>query len=160
MIPAGLGNRIRLAAGAACLIVAAALFVTKVPETYRAASAAADSNARRYTPPAYRLISTGDTLDIPYEISAAALQYIPPGAIYKIVLPGDPVTAQSSYGIQPFAYANVSDWLRYLLLPAEPVLASQAAPYVICWGCDTTPYDSHTDWLWHNDSGSAIGRVH
>jgi len=159
MVPAGLGNRIRFAAGAACVLVAATLFVTKVPDAYRSASATADSN-RKYDTPTYRLLSTGDMLDIPYELSAAAFQYIPPGAAYKVVLPGTPEAAQAGYGIQPITYDTFAPWLRYLLLPAKPVDASEQAPYIVCWGCDTTPYDTHTDWLWHNDQGAGIGHVH
>jgi hypothetical protein len=38
-------------------------------------------------------------------------------------------------------------------------VASTHLEYVICWGCDTSPWDGRTTWLFRNDQGVAIGRV-
>jgi hypothetical protein len=97
-------------------------------------------------------------LGISRDLQAQALADIPPGSKYVLLLPGDPQTASAGYGIGPVAYETVGPWLNYLLLPSRPVPPEQAR-YVICWGCDTSPWDHRTTWLYGNGQGVTIGRV-
>ena len=62
------------------------------------------------------------------------------------------------YGINPITYETAVPVLRYLLLPAWPVDPADAR-FVICFGCDTDPWDRRTTWLWKDNRGDAIGRV-
>ena len=159
MIPADLGNQIRLVVGAVCVLGGSYLLASHLPNTVRTMNAAVRSDAS-FTP-VYRLVRTGDTLDIPRDLQEQALELIPPGSQYALLLPPTLTeAAQKSYKIDPFAYAVVGDWLRYLLLPSRPVAGPGQARYIICFGCDTTPLDGPTTWLWRNDQGAAIGRVH
>jgi hypothetical protein len=150
-------KRVRFAVGVACVAVAAVLFVLRVPHAARSLNHAAGADAR-YSSPLYRELVTGDILDIPYELQAAALQYVPAGATYQLQLAAPGPGALSSYGIQPFVYDVFEPWMRYLLLPSKEV-GGDHPQYVICWGCDTGPWDRRTDWLWRNGQGALIGRV-
>ena len=158
MIPTGLGNRLRLALGVACVIAGAVTLVSHVPRTVRSMNATERSDV--LTSALDRLIKTGDTLDIPSDLQTHALAAIPPGSEYALLLPPTVTpAAEKSYGMDQFAHDVVGAWLRYLLLPSRPVADPGQARYIVCWGCDTTPWDGHTDWLWRNDKGAAIGRV-
>jgi hypothetical protein len=130
--------------------------MTKIPGTVRAENASARYDATMS--PIYRELFTGDTLGIPFDLSDNALKLIPPGAKYLILGPSDEETAQTAYGMNAITYETFFPWLRYLLLPARPAVQGKAR-WVICWGCDTSPYDGHTDWLWTNGNGAVIGRV-
>ena len=48
---------------------------------------------------------------------------------------------------------NVAGYYRYFLLPRRP---AEAAPWVICYGCDTTVYGSGAKVVWQDDEGVSI----
>ncbi len=137
------------------MVVAVGLLVLHVPRVVRTMNTAARTAPNTQE---YRLIETGDTLDIPYELSYQALTLIPPRATWALLLPNQEI-ASDSYGIGAITYETVFPWLRYLLLPARPVADVAKPHYVICWGCNTAPWDHHTTWLWRGEDGAAIGRV-
>ena len=86
-----------------------------------------------------------------------ALSVIPKGSDYALLLPAT-IGQTSAYGIEPITFEVAFAWMRYLLLPDRPVDPAQAR-YVICFACDTSPWDHHTTWLWKNNQGESIGRV-
>jgi len=156
-VPAsGFPDRARLVVGALCVALAAVLFVWHVPSTVRSFDAQVGTYSYIHDE-VTRDVTTGDGLGIPYDLQVAALADIPPGARYTLLLPENEQVA-SVYRITPLAFETAGDFLRYLLLPAEPVAPAEAR-YLICWGCDTTPWDHRTDWLWQTDQGESIGRL-
>lgn len=150
-------DRVRLAIGAACVLAAAWLFATRVPQAVRSMNASVRSDAYVENDPTERVLTSGDILGIPFRLQLEALTLIPKRSDYALLLPPSEQDG-APYGIAPITYATVGPFLRYLLLPALPVSPS-VAHYVICWGCDTAPWDHRTTWLWNNDQGQAIGRV-
>ena len=151
-------RRLRLAVGLVCVGVAAFLFVVEVPRTVRALDASAADNESSITSPVERLVRTGRSLDIPRDLQEAALADIPPGSRYALLVAPSSPGAEKAYGIDDVASETIGPFLFYLLLPSLPV-DSTHPEYVICWGCDTSPWDGRTTWLFRNDQGVAIGRV-
>jgi hypothetical protein len=143
--------------GVACVVAAVALFVVEVPETVRALDASL-KGVSYIKDPVNRSLTSGDMLGIPRDLQTGALSKIPAGSKYALLLPGDEQSASTDYGIAPVTYETVAPWLNYLLLPSRQVPPEQAR-YIICWGCDTSPWDHHTTWLFGNSRGVAIGRV-
>ncbi len=62
------------------------------------------------------------------------------------------------YGIQPVTFEVVARYLFYELLPSVPA-SSATAQYILCWGCNTAPWDHRTTWLYTDTQGVAIGKV-
>ncbi len=156
MRAATLSDRLRLAFGALLVATAAALLVWHVPTTVRSLDAQVGTYGYIHDG-LTRQVTTGDALGIPYALQVAALADIPPGARYTLLLPANQQLA-TVYGISPLAFVTAAAFLEYLLLPAEQVAPSEAR-YLICWGCDTTPWDQRTDWLWQSDQGQSVGRL-
>jgi hypothetical protein len=156
-VPAAtLSDRLRLAFGALLVATAAALLVWQVPTTVRSLDGQLGTYGYIHDG-VTRQVTSGDALGIPYALQVAALADIPPGAHYTLLLPANQQLA-SVYRISPLAFDTAPAFLEYLLLPAEQVAPSEAR-YLICWGCDTTPWDHRTDWLWQTDQGQSIGRL-
>ena len=147
---------IRLGIGIACVLVTVAAFAVKVPAAIREFNSAVRGDAY-IKDQLGRVLTSGDSLGLPYGLQAEALQLIPPDSDYAVLLPATPEAA-APYGMNSLTYVLVEPFLRYLLLPARPA-PPEDAHYVICWGCDTSPWDHRTTWLWKNDQGQAIGRV-
>lgn len=148
---------VRFVVGVACVVSAALLFAVKVPNEVRAIDRSVKGLAY-ITDPVGRSLTSGDMLDISRDLQDQALTKIPSGSRYAVLLPGDPQSAEQGYGINIVAYETVRPWLNYLLLPSYQVPDDQAQ-YIVCWGCDTSPWDHRTTWLFTNDKGVAIGKV-
>jgi len=153
---AGLASWIRFGLGVAGVVVASLSFVLHVPGAVRRLDSTVSADAY-ITDPLGRELTSGDILGIPSELQREALQLIPKDSDYVLMLPPDPESAAKS-GMATITWMTVGPFLHYLLLPARPV-DSTVAHYVICWHCDTTPWDGITTWLWKTDEGEAIGRV-
>lgn len=159
-VAAGIGLRtsaLRFAVGIGCVAAAAWLFVAKVPQTVRSLNGTVASYAG-IGDDDYRSMKVGAVLGIPRDLQEHALAQIPPGSTYAVLLPESPAFASSAYGIAEITYDTVGPFLNYLLLPSVQV-PSDEARYVICWGCDTDPWDHRTTWLFTDPQGVAIGRV-
>jgi hypothetical protein len=104
-----------------------------------------------------RLLTTGAIQGVPRGLQSEALALIPPRSDYAVLLPAT-LDAAAAYGINSITYATAVPFLRYLLLPSWPVDPGQAR-YVICFGCDTGPWDQRTTWLWKDSHGDSIGKV-
>lgn len=151
-----LADRARFGIGLGCVLVAAALFVLHAPRAIRTMNATVRADAY-ITNPLGRELTSGDALGIPFDLQQHALQLIPGGASYALLLPADQ-DAAARYGISPITFATVGPFLRYLLLPAWPASRGDAR-YVICWRCDTKPLLGRVSWLWRDGQGEAIGRA-
>jgi hypothetical protein len=149
-----LPDRLRFAVGFACVAAAIGYLVWGVPHEAKQASAAVGFYAYIKTPET-RLLTTGDSLDIPYGLQAEALSAIPASADYAVVLP-DSQTRAGAVGINPITYETVVPWLRYLLLPAE-LSSMREARYIVCWECDRAVWNRRVRWLWTAEPGMAIG---
>jgi hypothetical protein len=149
---------VRLVVGLACVAGAVVLFAVKVPKTVNSLNASVRADAY-ITDPLGRQLTSGDMLGISRDLQAEALADIPAGSTYALLLPASEQAANDGYGIGPVAYVTAGPWLNYLLLPSYPVPPDQAR-YIVCWGCDTSPWDHHTTWLYENGQGVTIGRVH
>ena len=134
-------GRVRFAIGVGCVIVAVGALVLYVPRTVRSMNDTARASPKGVE---YRSLYTGDTLGIPFTLQSEAISLIPPHARYALLLPASQDTAAATYGIGEITYVTVLPWLRYLLLPALPVENPKQAQYIICWGCNTAPWDHHT----------------
>ena len=149
-------GRVRLAVGVGCVAFAAVLFVWHVPRAVRSLDATVRGYGYLGTAQA-RLLSTGGVQGLPRRLQVQALAKIPPRSDYAVLLPATEAEA-ALYGINPITYETAVPVLRYLLLPAWPVDPADAR-FVICFGCDTDPWDRRTTWLWKDNRGDAIGRV-
>lgn len=147
---------LRFGGGVACVGVAAFVFLTHGPRAYNDFNANVTANSWRNT--LDRLVAPGDITGLDKGFQEAALSTLPADASYTVVGPPTPEIGLKNYGMNDITQAGLVPWLRYLLLPARQV-ADDAAQYVLCYGCDTTPWDKHTTWLWRNTNGDLIGRV-
>jgi hypothetical protein len=154
-LPVSLAARGRLAVGLACVAVAVVALVWKAPQVFNAlnASVRADSYVQGQEG---RSLTVGDGLGIPYDLQVAALTDIPKGSGYAVLLPPT-AQAAAARNIPSLAYGVVPAWLEYLLLPDTPAPPA-AGRYLICWGCNTAPWDSRTTWIWQGQ-GASIGLV-
>jgi len=149
---------LRRLAGFACVAAAAWLFVIEVPKTVHAINGVVSYDGY-VTGPQDRLLTSGDILGISRDLQVQAIANIPPGSSYALLLDDNKSTAQAVYGISTVTAETIGPFLNYLLLPSRPASSIQAGTYLICWGCDTTPWDHRTHWLFTNSHGVAIGRV-
>jgi hypothetical protein len=149
--------RVRLVVGLACVVFAAASFAIYVPRTVRTLDGFARSNGYIVSEDD-RLLTSGDIQGLPRQLQIEALDLIPPRANYAVLMPATPAAA-APYGINAITMESGPAFLRYLLLPRWQVGDPAQAGYVICFGCDTAPWDHHTTWLWTDTRGDAIGRV-
>jgi hypothetical protein len=147
---------VRFGGGVACILAALWVFVDRAPTAYREFNANVRDN--RWRGMLDRLVAPGDITGLDKAFQEAALATIPKDATYTIVPPPNPEVAERAYGMNSITQEGLVPFLRYLLLPAR--LTGSNAQYVLCYGCDTTPWDGRTTWLWRNDRGQLIGKVH
>jgi hypothetical protein len=104
-----------------------------------------------------RVLTTGDSLDIPLELQGKALDLLAGGGSYALRLAPSQAAAVRD-GINPITYAVVTPFLEYLLLPAQPARPADAG-YLICYGCDARAWRGRVRWLWSDGAHAAIGRL-
>lgn len=149
-------ERGRFVLGLGCVSAAAVLLAVHLSGALNSL----DGSVRFYAyirTPLVRVLTTGDSLDIPYGLQAEALRVVPRGAGYALVLPPS-AQAAARDGINPVTYVTVAPFLAYLLLPAYPVRPLRAR-YVICYGCDGRRLGERVRWLWSEGHEQAIGEV-
>jgi hypothetical protein len=146
----------RFGGGLACVLVAAGVFFNHAPAAYRDFNANVTANSWRNT--LDRLVAPGDITGLDKGFQEAALSILPADARYTVIGPPTPEIGLKNYGMNDITQAGLVPFLRYLLLPARQV-APEAAQYVLCYGCDTTPWAHNATWLWRNENGDLIGRV-
>jgi hypothetical protein len=138
------------------VLVAAATLLLRLPDAFRQLDDQAAKNA--VGGDKGRLLVTADSIDVDNDFVLAALSTLPPNATYTVQLPPNQEVAASSYGIGALTIFALPGYMRFLLLPRRDV-PPDAAQYVLCYACDTAPWDHRTSWLWKNDHAVVIGRV-
>ena len=152
----GAASTLRRAAGVFVVGVAAAVFALRLPAAFDGFAERAALNAA--STPEERVLVVADSLDLDNDFVLEALELLPEDARYAFLLPATPEVAQTSYGMNEIAFVHAAGFMRYLLLPRRPV-PPEAARWVLCYGCDTDPWDGRTAWLWKNENGAAVGWV-
>lgn len=105
-------------------------------------------------------LAGADSLDIDNGFVVAAVQMVPTGARYAVLLPPSVQIAQTNYGIDPITIQALPAFMREVLLPRLPTAEPVRGDYVLCYDCDTSPWDHRTRWLWTDAKGRAVGRVY
>jgi hypothetical protein len=146
----------RRIAAAVLIAIAAATLLLRLPAAFRQFDDQAAKNA--VGGDQGRLLVSADSLDVDNDFVLAALNTLPPDATYTVQLPPNQEVAASSYGIGALTIEALSPYMRFLLLPRREV-PPEAAQYVLCYACDTAPWDQRTSWVWKNDHAVVIGRV-
>jgi hypothetical protein len=83
---------------------------------------------------------------------------LPSDATFAALVP-DPVQAQQTYGVATTTVLAVQNLMAEVLLPRREVTTPAKGDYVLCYLCDTSPWDARTHWLWKG-SGGLIGVVY
>jgi hypothetical protein len=136
--------------------IAAIVLAIEVPSALNLFDDTARTNAQRDRPG--RLLLAADSLNVDNDFVLAALSTLPQDARYAVLLPPTPEVAQSQYGIDPLTLQGLGAYMEFMLLPRRRVDPDDAQ-YVLCYACDTGPWDHRTDWLWRNEHAEAIGKV-
>lgn len=136
--------------------IAAIVLAVEIPQALNWFGDTAKANAQRDRPG--RILAAADSLNVDNDFVLAALSTLPANARYAVLLPPSPEVAQSQYGIDPLTLQGLGDYMQFMLLPRRRVDPDEAQ-YVLCYACDTGPWDHRTDWLWKNEHAEAIGRV-
>jgi hypothetical protein len=137
-------------------VLAAAALVVRLPAATRDLDAQATRNARGGD--LGRMLAAADSIDVDNDFVAASLTVVPQDASYAVLLPPSPEVAAKSYGIGAITLSGLPGYMQFMLLPRRQVMPEEAQ-YVLCYACDTSPWDHRTSWLWKNDHGVAIGKV-
>jgi hypothetical protein len=158
------GAVVRATLAAALVLATLAVLAVRVPDAVRALSGVARSQIGRDELDGG--LAAADSLDVNDDFVRQTVALIPPHAWYAVLLPADPNAAQQSYGVSPVTLQGLPDFLREVLLPRRDVETQDrvnppvpVGGYVICFYCDTSPWDQRTRWLWTSE-GADIGRVY
>ena len=139
-----------------CTIVVAYSLAMRIHPAYDEFQTNYTENAWRN--PVERKLATGDMMGFDFEYQKAALAILNGRATFAPVAPPDVEIAQRSYGINDITYNAIPSYFAYLLLPTREV-APEVAQYILCYGCDTTPWDHKVTWLYNDTHGHSIGKV-
>jgi hypothetical protein len=158
------GALVRAALAAALVLATLAVLAVRVPDAVRGLSGIARSQVGRDELDGG--LAAADSLDVDNDFVRQTVALIPPDARYAVLLPADPNAAQQTYGVSPVTLQGLPDFLREVLLPRRDVETQDrvnppvpVGGYVICFYCDTSPWDHRTRWLW-TGGGAAIGTVY
>lgn len=105
-----------------------------------------------------RTIQASDGLGIDNEFVIQALALLPPKATYVLAQPATDELG-AAYGISPTTLLALRGYVRFLLLPRREAPPARAE-YVLCYACDTDPFDKRgLERLWTDPHGFVIGRL-
>jgi len=104
-----------------------------------------------------RAIAGADAEEIDNEFLVQALTLVPRDATYALARSASPEVA-ASYGIKAATYNALPGFVQNALLPRRQVEAAKAQ-YLLCYACDTDPFDARMQRLWQNDHGLVIGKL-
>jgi hypothetical protein len=158
------GTVVRAVLAAALVLATLAVLAVRIPDAVRALSGTARSQVGRGELDG--ALAAADSLDVNNDFVRQTVALIPRHARYAVLIPTDPNAAQQSYGVSPVTLQALPDFLREVLLPRRDVETQDrvnppvpVGGYVICFYCDTSPWDHRTRWLWTSE-GADIGRVY
>lgn len=138
------------------LAVAAVTLLVRLPGAFRSFDDRAGFYASRT--PLERETAAADGLDIDNEFVDEVLKLVPPGATFGVAVPPSLDVAQQQYGIAPVTVEALPAYMQDLLLPRREVDPAKA-DYLLCYACDTAPFDSRMTRLWTSPKGFVIGRL-
>jgi hypothetical protein len=132
-----------------CVALAALLAVARLDEALGLYDFRADTNASLgYLERAF----ADDGIVVSRAVVQDAAAWIPPGGSYRVVL------GRRIPGEHRFTRLIVEDFLRYYLFPRRQT-ASRAAPWVLCFGCDTASLGPRFQVLSDNGNRVVFGRA-
>src|SRR5205814_1859696 len=146
--------RVSRLAAFALVALAAIVFLVRLPAAIGDLDNRATVNDRQST--IGRTIQAADGLAISNDFLVQTLELLPPGATYTLQRAASVEVAQK-YGISPTTMQALPDYVRFLLLPRREV-APERADYLLCYACDTSPFDARMKRLWSSPQGFVIGR--
>ena len=104
-------------------------------------------------------LAAADGVLIPDAFVATALEVMPPRARYALLLAPTLKIAETDYHLAKNTYLALPGLMFEVLLPRVPVAVPMKGEFVICDGCDTSPYEGRTHWFWGDEYGRKIGLV-
>jgi hypothetical protein len=147
---------VRRLVGVVLVAVSGIVLALQLPGTFRSFNDEAAANAKRAVDGGVGL--SADSLDINNDFVTAALQAVPTTARYAVLGPPTAQIALDTYGISSLTLLALPDYMQTLLLPRRQVPPDRAG-WILCYACDTSPWDGRTTWVWKNDQADAIGKV-
>ncbi len=153
------GRSVGVRAAAALAVVAAAIIVValRLPTAFDDLRGARAAEVGRND--AGGALAAADSAAIDNEFVRAAIATVRSPARFAVLFPS-PTSAQTTYHIDPETLDALPPLMQEVLLPAREVATPAPGTYLLCYVCDTAPWDPRTQWLWKNDKGIAIGRVY
>jgi hypothetical protein len=136
-------------------IVAATAAIVRLPAALESFGDRAHLNAGQSR--VGREIAGADAENIDNMFLVEALQLVPRNSSYAIVLPQSLAVAKT-YGIVPATYHALPGFVQNVLLPRRQVDPGKAQ-YLLCYACDTDPYDRRMQRLWQDPHGLVIGKL-
>lgn len=143
------------AAALALLAIALVTLVVRLPSAVHSLLDRADRSSA--LTPLDRETAAADPLGIDNTFVLEALQLVPAGKTFAVATPATDAIA-STYGIQPVTRDALPGYMQDLMLPRREVDPARA-DYLLCYACDTAPFDPRMTRLWQSDKGYVIGRL-
>ena len=139
----------------AVTVAAAAAAIVRLPAALNSFDDRARFNASQSA--LGREIAGADAENIDNTFLVEALRLVPPRSSYAILLPQSLAVAKT-YDIAPATYHALPGFVQNALLPRRQVEPDKAQ-YLLCYACDTDPYDKRMRRLWQDPHGLVIGRL-
>lgn len=157
VVDARTATRARQVRWAAAAITLAALVVAlvRLPGAVSSFDERATFNAHQSS--IGRTIAASDALEISNDFLVHALALVPTNAAFALLQPPNGKAA-AVYGISPTTLAALHPYVEYLMLPRRLVTPDKAQ-YLLCYACNTDPYDSRMQRLWVDPDGFVIGKL-
>jgi hypothetical protein len=148
---------VRLVAGLSLTVAAVVILTLRIQSTvdYMRGTAAAEVGRNDEG----GALAAADMVGLNDDFVRAAIHVLPRSARFAALVP-DPFQAQKTYGVSPTTIEAVPDLMREVLLPRREVVTPGKGTYIVCYLCDTSPWDRRTHWLWRGSAGGLIGLVY
>jgi hypothetical protein len=145
------------AAGIVLTLAIATLVFLRLPTAFRNLDGQAAAEVGRNQEGG--ALAAADMVGLNDDFVRTAIHLLPRNAQFAAVVP-DPNQAATTYGIATTTILAVPDLMQEVLLPRREITAPQKGAYILCYLCDTSPWDNRTHWLWKGTSGGLIGLVY
>lgn len=148
-------ERVRLAVVTLLVLTALVVALIELPSALRLFDRRASFNAHQSR--IGETIAGADGVAIDNDFVVQALALLPPHATYVLGMPPS-TDAAAKYGIVPTTLLALPNYVRFLMLPRREVDPA-AAQYLLCYACDTSPFDKRMHRLWTDPKGFVIGAL-
>jgi hypothetical protein len=147
----------RSAVGLALIAVAAVLVALRLPHALDQLDGRAAAEIGRNDEGG--ALAAADMVGIKDDFVRAAIHILPRNARFAALV-ADPEQAHKTYGVSTTTILAVHDLMQEILLPRRATATAGRGMYVLCYYCDTAPWDHRTRWLWRGGQGDLIGLVY